>query len=207
MKLNDLSNSIYVINLKERLDRREHITDQLKKIDCENYILFEGVNGKKIDNPTKMPSGMFGLIKTYLNMYNDWKKSPKENILIIEDDCVFLDGFNEKLEEYFSNVPNDWDMLYFGANHNYHMGEKTETINEKCIKLNNSYSAHCVLIKSHVFEELIFGIQTFTIENDVMMANLQKKYNSYSSSETLTTQLVSYSDIQNKVMDYNWLIK
>lgn len=207
MKLNDLSNSIYVINLKERLDRREHITNQLQKINCENYILFEGVNGKKTDNPTKMPSGMYGLIKTYLNMYDNWKKSPKENILIIEDDCVFLDGFNEKLEKYISNVPDNWDMLYFGANHNYHMGEKTEIINEKCIKLNNSYSAHCVLIKSHVFEELIFGIQTFTIENDVMMANLQKKYNAYSSSETLTTQLVSYSDIQNKVMDYNWLIK
>ena len=207
MKLNNLSNSIYVINLKERLDRKEHITTQLKKIDCENYILFEGVNGKSVENPTRMPSGMFGLIKTYLNMYNDWKKNPQENILIIEDDCVFVDGFNKKLEEYISNVPNDWDMLYFGANHNYHMGEKTITINEKCIKLNNSYSAHCVLIKPHVFEELIFGIQTFTIENDVMMANLQKKYNAYSSSEALTTQLVSYSDIQNKVMDYNWLIK
>lgn len=207
MKLNDLSNSIYVINLKERLDRKEHITTQLKKIDCENYILFEGINGKSLENPTRMPSGMFGLIKTYLNMYNDWKKNPQENILIIEDDCVFVDGFNQKLEEYISNVPNDWGMLYFGANHNYHMGEKTTTINEKCIKLNNSYSAHCVLIKNHVFEELIFGIQTFTIENDVMMANLQKKYNAYSSSEALTTQLVSYSDIQNKVMDYNWLIK
>jgi glycosyl transferase family 25 len=207
MKLNNLSNLIYVINLKERLDRKEHITTQLKKIDCENYILFEGVNGKSIENPTRMPSGMFGLIKTYLKMYDDWKKNPQENILIIEDDCVFVDGFNKKLEEYISNVPNDWDMLYFGANHNYHMGEKTITINEKCIKLNNSYSAHCVLIKPHVFEELIFGIQTFTIENDVMMSNLQKKYNAYSSSEALTTQLVSYSDIQNKVMDYNWLIK
>ena len=207
MKLNNLSNSIYVINLKERLDRKEHVEYELKKIDCENYILFEGVNGKSVENPTRMPSGMFGLIKTYLNMYNDWKKNPQENILIIEDDCVFVDGFNKKLEEYISNVPNDWDMLYFGANHNYHMGEKTITINEKCIKLNNSYSAHCVLIKPHVFEELIFGIQTFTIENDVMMANLQKKYNAYSSSEALTTQLVSYSDIQNKVMDYNWLIK
>jgi GR25 family glycosyltransferase involved in LPS biosynthesis len=207
MKLNNLSNLIYVINLKERLDRKEHITTQLKKIDCENYILFEGVNGKSIENPTRMPSGMFGLIKTYLKMYDDWKKNPQENILIIEDDCVFVDGFNKKLEEYISNVPNDWDMLYFGANHNYHMGKKTITINEKCIKLNNSYSAHCVLIKPHVFEELIFGIQTFTIENDVMMSNLQKKYNAYSSSEALTTQLVSYSDIQNKVMDYNWLIK
>jgi GR25 family glycosyltransferase involved in LPS biosynthesis len=207
MTLNDLSDSIYVINLKERTDRKEHIVNQLEKIDCKNYILFEGVNGKKIDNPTKMPSGMFGLIKTYINMYNDWKKNPKDNILIIEDDCIFVDNFNLRLSEYMEHVPENWDMLYFGANHNYHMGEKTIPVNQNCIKLNNSYSAHCVLIKSHVFEELIFGIQTFTIENDVMMANLQKKYNAYSSSEALTTQLVSYSDIQNKVMDYNWLIK
>jgi GR25 family glycosyltransferase involved in LPS biosynthesis len=207
MKLNDLSNSIYVINLKERLDRKDHITSQLNIINCDNYILFEGVDGKKINNPTKFPSGMYGLLVTYLNIYEHWSQSPKENILIIEDDCVFTDDFNEKLESYMNEVPDDWDMLYFGANHNYHMGQKTEPINDKCIKLNNSYSAHCVLIKSYVFEELINGIKGFKIENDVMMANLQKKYNAYSSSDTLTTQLVSYSDIQGKVMDYNWLIK
>jgi hypothetical protein len=40
-----------------------------------------------------------------------------------------------------------------------------------------------------------------------MMANLQKKYNAYSSLETLTSQIVSFSDIQNEIMDYNWLIK
>lgn len=207
MKLNDLSNSIYVINLKERLDRKDHITSQLQKINCENYILFEAVNGKKIDNPTRLSPGMFGLIKTYLNIYNDWKKDPKENILIIEDDCVFVEDFNQKLSEYVSYVPEDWDMLYFGANHNYHMGEKTTTVNEKCIKLNHSYSAHCVLIKSHVFEELIFGIQTFTIQNDVMMANLQKKYNAYSSVPNLTSQLPNFSDIENEIKDYTWLIK
>ena len=119
MKLNNLSNSIYVINLKERLDRKEHITTQLKKIDCENYILFEGVNGKSVENPTRMPSGMFGLIKTYLNMYNDWKKNPQENILIIEDDCVFVDGFNKKLEEYitlaYSSLPPDMRVNQYEA--------------------------------------------------------------------------------------------
>ena len=111
MTLNDLSDSIYVINLKERLDRKEHITNQLKNIDCKNYILFEGVNGKKTENPTKMPAGMFGLIKTYLNMYNDWKKSPKDNILIIEDDCIFVDDFNDKLNEYIKHVPKKTFML------------------------------------------------------------------------------------------------
>lgn len=207
MKLQDLSNSIYVINLKERVDRKDHIVNELKRIECDNYILFEGVDGKKEKNTTKLPAGMFGLISTYLKMYDHWVKTNSENILIIEDDCIFVEDFNVKLEEYISHVPENWDMLYFGANHNYHMGEKTETINEKCIKLNKSYSAHCVILKKHVFNELIFALQSFTIENDVMMSNLQKKYNAYSSVPGLTSQIVSYSNIQDSIMDYKWLIK
>jgi hypothetical protein len=207
MKLNDLSKNIYVINLKERTDRKEHIKSQLKKIDCKNYKLFEGVNGNSMINPTRLKNGMFGLVKTYLNIYEDWTKKDAENILIIEDDCLFLDDFNEKLEEYMNNVPSDCDMLYFGANHNYHEGIKSIKINEKCIKINKSYSAHCVLLKKEVFEDLINGIKDFGIENDVMMALLQRKYNAYSSSEVLATQIESYSDIENKIVNYNWLIK
>jgi hypothetical protein len=117
------------------------------------------------------------------------------------------DYFNDKLGEYIENVPSDWDMIYFGANHNYHMGMKTLKINDKCIKLNKSYSAHCVLLKKQVFEELIQNIKNFSIENDVMMANLQNKYNAYSSSEALASQIESYSNIENKVVNYDWLIK
>jgi hypothetical protein len=45
-----------------------------------------------------------------------------------------------------------------------------------------------------------------TIENDVMMANLQKKYNSYSSAKALTSQLIGFSNIENKFVNYNGLI-
>jgi GR25 family glycosyltransferase involved in LPS biosynthesis len=109
------------------------------------------VNGNLLTNPTKLKNGMFGLIKTYLNIYEEWSKKYAENILLIEDDSLFVDNFNEKIEDYVNNVPSDWDILYFGANHNYHIGKKTIKINEKCIKLNNSYSAHCVLLKKKVF--------------------------------------------------------
>jgi GR25 family glycosyltransferase involved in LPS biosynthesis len=207
MTLNELSDSVYVINLKERTDRKKHIVNELKKINCINYTFIEAINGKKLKNTTKLTDGMFGLINTYINIYIDWKNENKEDIIIIEDDCVFVESFNEKLHNYVINVPKDWDMMYFGANHNYHIGEKTKTVNEKCIKLNNSYSAHCVLLKSHVFEELIFNLLNFETENDVMMANLQRKYNAYSSVPNLTSQIVTYSDIQNSIMDYNWLIK
>jgi glycosyl transferase family 25 len=207
MTLDDLSDSIYVINLTSRIDRKKNILNGLEKINCENYTLFNGVDGSKLKNKTNLPNGMFGLINTYLRLYKNWKKKKSDNILIIEDDCVFTDDFNNKMEKYIKNIPDNWDMIYFGANHNYHIGSTTDRINDYCIKLNNSYSAHCVLLKSYVFEDLIQNIKNFTIENDVMMANLQKKYNAYSSSETLTTQMVSFSNIQNQIMDYKWLIK
>lgn len=207
MRLDDLTTNIYVINLKERTDRKSHILSQLKKIDCKNFSLIEGIDGKTIKNNSSLKNGMYGLIHTYLKMYNEWKKTNREDILIIEDDCCFVENFNTKLSEYIEKVPKDWDMLYFGANHNYHMGMKTQQVNNKCIKLNNSYSAHCVLLKNYVFEELISNIKNFTKENDVVMASLQRKYNAYSSQETLTTQIQSYSDIENKIVNYDWLIR
>lgn len=207
MNINNLSKNIYVINLKERTDRKLHIEDQLKKINCTEYKLIEGINGNTLLNKTRLRNGMFGLVNTYLKIYDEWIQKDCDDIIIIEDDCLFVENFNEKLEDYIKNVPSDWDMLYFGANHNYHMGKKTIKINEKCIKLNNSYSAHCVLLKKKVFEELIENIKNFSIENDVMMSNLQNKYNAYSSSEVLATQIESYSDIENKIVNYDWLIK
>jgi GR25 family glycosyltransferase involved in LPS biosynthesis len=206
MNLNDLSKNIYVINLKERTDRREHIVSQLSKIGCDNYKIIDAVDGSKIINKSMIKNGAYGLLMTYKNIFNDWDGS-ENNIFIIEDDCLFIDEFNSHLDTYIKSVPSDWDMLYFGANHNYHGGMQTLKINDKCVKLNNSYSAHCVLMKPHVFKELIIKIDQQLLEVDILMSQLQKKYNSYSSHIALTTQIPSYSNIEDKQVDYGWLIK
>jgi len=206
MNLKDLSKNIYVINLKERTDRREHIESQLSKIGCDNYKIIDAVDGSKIINKSTIKNGAYGLLMTYKNIFNDWNGS-ENDILIIEDDCLFINEFNSHLESYIKSVPSDWDMLYFGANHNYHGGMQTLKINDKCVKLNNSYSAHCVLMKPYVFKELINKIDQQLLEVDVLMSQLQKKYNSYSSHIALTTQIPSYSNIEDKSVDYGWLIK
>jgi len=207
MKLSNLSNNIYVINLPERTDRKEHILKELNKIECENYIIFNAINGNNIINPTSLRNGMYGLVRTYQSIYEDWKVKNPDNILIIEDDCVFTDNFNSYLEEYVNNIPSDWEMMYFGGNHNYHMGYTTQKVNNYCIKLNYTFSAHCVLLKNYVFEELINNLNNLKIENDVMMAHLQKKYNAYSPLKTMASQITSYSNIENMVVNYDWLIK
>jgi len=206
MTINDITNNIYVINLKHRIDRRVHIINELNKVNIDKYNLIEAVNGNDVINNTGLKNGMYGLCLTYLNIYNMWVKQNESDILIIEDDCIFDEDFNSKLELYMSNVPNDWDMLYFGGNHNYHIGCQTIKINDYWKKLTSTYSAHCVLLKNYVFNELISKLQDMTIENDVLLSKLQKKYNAYSTTEPIATQMPSYSDIENIYVNYKWLI-
>ena len=86
MNINEITENIYVINLKDRTDRKTHIESELKKINCEKYKLIEGINGNTINNPSRLRNGMFGLINTYLKIYEDWSKNDCDDIMIIEDD-------------------------------------------------------------------------------------------------------------------------
>jgi GR25 family glycosyltransferase involved in LPS biosynthesis len=207
MNLCDLTKNIYVINLKRRRDRLEHIEDQLEKIGCSNYQLIEAVDGSKLKESSRIKKGALGLVKTYLNIYESWKDNNDGFILLIEDDCIFLENFNENLETYLINVPEDWDCLYFGGNHNYHVGGTVERINEFCIKLNNTYTTHCLLMKSQIFINLISDLKNLEVEVDVGLAKLQKHFNFYSTTEKITSQINGFSNIEETHVNYDWLIK
>jgi GR25 family glycosyltransferase involved in LPS biosynthesis len=206
MLLQEISEKIYVVNLKKRKDRLHHITNELQKINCSKYEIVEAIDGSQIDNPTKMKNGNYGLNLTYIKIHEDWSKNKTQTVLIIEDDCCFSDNFNDELKNYIENIPKDWDIIYFGANHNYHIGYQTEKINEFCKKLTNSICAHIVIMKNYVFEELIQEIKKNKLENDVILSNLQKKYNAYSPNNRLTKQLENFSDIEGSITNYDKLI-
>jgi len=206
MKLSDLSKNIFILNLKKRNDRLEHIKTEMSKIDCKEYKIFESVDGSLLENKTRLTNGMLGLVKTYIKLHEELLKTNYQDVIIIEDDCVFIENFNNLLKEYIDSIPKNWDFLYFGANHNRHMGYTTTKINENVLKLTYSFTAHCVLIKKVVFDELIENIKNLNIENDVMLARLQQKYNAYSSSKILTSQLPNFSNIENKNVNYSHLI-
>lgn len=208
MCLNKITNEIYVLNLKKRNDRLNHIKKELEKIFCENYTVVESVDGSKIENPTKLKNGMFGLIMSYLKIYELSKNNDSDSLIIIEDDCVFSKEFCEKIEIFIEEVPNDWKLLYFGGNHNTHMNyTQPLKISENVIKLINTFSAHCIVLKKEIFNEIIEDLKKLNIENDVLLTTYQKKYPSYSTSEKITWQLDNHSDIENKYTNYDWILK
>jgi GR25 family glycosyltransferase involved in LPS biosynthesis len=200
---------VFLINLKKRTDRLENFKKQVEKFDLGEFEIFEAVDGTKLNNvQSKLLSrGEIGIIMSNIEIFKKAKEKNYKEIIIIEDDCYFTEEM-KNIYDYISLIPSDWDMIYFGGNHNLHVGEQPpKIVNDKIIKLHNSYSAHFVIIKSNLFEEIIFLLSSFNKQIDVVYSDLQKKYNVYSTKNAIAKQLTGFSDIQNKEVDYNWLIK
>jgi len=209
MKLFKRFDKVYCINLDRRPDRLENFKKEVKKYDLGEFERFSAYDGKQLNltNEFNLKPGEIGIIKSNLDIIKDAKKNNYKTILIIEDDCVFNDEIIN-FENYFNLLPNDWDMLYMGGNHNTHMGVRPPiVINDKVVKLHSTYSAHFIGIKSSVFNQIEVLLERCQQPLDVEYVTLQKIFNCYSFTPALTSQLVNFSDIQESTTDYNWLIK
>jgi len=67
-----------------------------------------------------------------------------DNALIFEDDVILTDNFNEILNKYMTELPNDYDMLFIGDGCKMHI-EKNKLIQNKNIYEKSLYpgSSRC----------------------------------------------------------------
>jgi glycosyl transferase family 25 len=92
MKIPDLFERIYGLNLPERTDRLQHMKRELAKLDltCESpqVKLFPAI---KPDNKEPFRNlGMKGCFLSHLAILKDAKEAGLNYILILEDDALFL---------------------------------------------------------------------------------------------------------------------
>jgi GR25 family glycosyltransferase involved in LPS biosynthesis len=208
MKLFDRFNKVYCINLDRRPDRLESFNTQVEKYDLGDYTRVSAVDGNNInpkDYGSNLRSGELALVLTNLQIFEDAKKNSYNSILILEDDCIFTEEILN-IEEYFKVLPEDWDMLYMGGNHNTHGGLAPPVkINDKVQKLHSTFSTHFIGI-NHNMINLINKFVNYTEQIDVCYTRIQKNYNVYSFYPAIAKQIVGFSDIQNSITDYDWLI-
>jgi GR25 family glycosyltransferase involved in LPS biosynthesis len=209
MKLTDFFDKTFCINLDRRKDRWEECLTEFNKYNLNNVERFNAIDGKdiqQIKSGCVTPSRL-ALVLTNLKILEKAIQENYETILILEDDVEFTDEVNN-ISEYFKFLPKDWDMLYFGGNHNTHMKIlPPKIVNEKVCKLHNTYSTHCVAINKKTFTTILNRLRKCDNALDVIYVELQSTLNVYSFYPMIATQRVSFSDIENKITDYKWLIK
>jgi len=153
----------FIISLKPEINRRLSLVNRLKYTNIKKYTIIDAVNGHTelekydfkimpdwIDPLTKRKINV-GEIGCFLSHYFIWKYIATHNIdvaLILEDDCIFYDGFNTKFEEILQLSPTNYDLFYLGRNKlcdRYNLGPEI-IIDGDYVIPKYSYNAHSYLL-------------------------------------------------------------
>lgn len=176
----------YIINLKHRTDRRDHMINEIKKLPI-SYEFVEGI----VDET-----------KTCFQSQKKCIQLAKENnlpyVLVLEDDAIFTDHVIEILEKTFSEVQTmNWDMFFLGAN----LQAPASRISDSLLKLNGAYAAHAYIVNAQFYDTIIN--LPHICEMDVHYHDLMIKHNIFMCDPMIAYQLPSYSDLQDGYRDYN----
>ena len=121
-----------------------------------------------------------------------------KTLLFTEDDVIFTDDFDRLVVSIHNQLPDDWDMFYYGANHS---SAKTKQISENILRVFDSRCTHCVAIKNTMFEPILALPADVTIDMNIGQ-RLHPHFNCYAAWPAIALQEPNYSYLWYRPVDY-----
>lgn len=201
---NNLFEHKFVINLDRDffapgISRWKTVTEDLKKHNI-SACRFAAVEGY-VENG--LLAGEVGIFKSQYRLINTAKKLHWPSIVIFEDDVQFCEQFNEIFNQEINNIPEDWHMIYMGANHLRSLLH----VNGSIYRMFHGLAVHAVIIRSTMYDSILERMKTMDVQIDVLYAELQKTHNVYCFYPCIATQRPGHSYIQGGYVDYTGIIK
>lgn len=140
MKLDPRISKVYFINLDERKDRLESITNELKKIGVNNAIRI----------PAVKTGSVAGANRSHILAFNEAERDNAEYYMVFEDDAYFHVNPIERINKAFEDViQREWGILFMGCRPNiervgYPPLHKLKN-NTNLIKVNSAYPTHAII--------------------------------------------------------------
>lgn len=204
MSLNNFFDKIFCINLEKRKDRKDKCKNHFDSIGIE-VEFFNAIDGSKINNQYRgLNNGEIGCRLSHIEIYKIAESTGLKNYLIIEDDCEFDKNINLKFPEYLKEVPSDWNLLYFGGNHN---STNINMVTPHVHRLSKTYTTHCYGVREGFNKNLLKEFELFNSAKqiDVELSDIQKKYPCYGFIPPLAWQFDGFSDIVGEYRNYEFL--
>ena len=208
-RLNDIFEQVFVINLKRREDRLKTITNKLNKLQIK-FEIVEAIDGSLLEPDKSIGNGynhkgVAGCALSHRKVASIANERNLKNYLVIEDDCEFPENFNELFECYIKQIPKNWDLIYFGGNHQL----QPKPINVNIGRLQHTYTTHCFAINSLGYKTILSfvgdSVEKLKEPIDVTLTRLQKTANCYVFKPHLAWQEGSFSDIEQKQQEADFL--
>jgi len=197
--------NVYYINLDSRPDRRKQVENELNALSWK-YQRFAAI---------KRNPGCIGCGASHLAVLKMAKQKNLPYVVILEDDITFKNHkrVNNKLQRIFAAKTN-FDVLLLAGNI---IGTNNRKINNDLIKITAAQTTTGYIVRRHYYNTLINNfknglqrlrprkiINRFIIDQHWKL--LQPKHKWLCLWPILAYQRASYSDIEQKKVDYHKLM-
>ena len=200
MSFYDHFEQAFCINLDKRTDKWSASKKEFEKINIEVERV-SAIDGF-LEPPASIRPGEVGCLKSHLKVFETAKSRGLKSFLLLEDDVEFSENFHERFDLIESQLPN-YEMLYFGINP--HTGTRYE-VAPNLNRIMNGYAAHCVIFKESCYEDIITSLSgPLMYPVDVHYGSHQLEHSAYVIKPSLAWQRKSFSDINQEIVDYEFL--
>lgn len=201
------------VNLRDRADRREWIDSHLPSFGIK-YQYHDALKNNERYKYLKFPSaykpGNIGCTTTHYDILKSY--SGKKILGIFEDDVQLSEDFLERFKYIEDNFNLEWDMFFLSSF--YHLNNDKlrwnqsgdfEFTNIKYIhRVYGSFCTHAYLVNPKSIDKIISLMEQNLSKSyaiDHLYILIQPQLNCYSFTPGMATQIVSTSDIDNKLKD------
>ena len=178
---------VIVINVEKRNDRLEIFKKEAERIGFD-FEVHKAIDGQLLGiNP--IVAGRLSHIEVLR------KIKPDEMVLICEDDAKFREDFNESLDDYMADLPEDWDIFYLGAIKN-----EVKPVNKHWVRqvVSTGTQAYCVNPKK--VDLFIHIAREFEKWIDVAYRLWADRTNAYIAQPNLVIQHDGFSDLRGELV-------
>jgi GR25 family glycosyltransferase involved in LPS biosynthesis len=202
----DLFKHSLFINLDSRVDRLDHALTEFEKMN----IQVERVSAIKNKN------GAIGCTMSHIKCLQIAKERNYDYVFICEDDITFLDPakLKENAEKFKEHMKTKWDVLIIGGNN----VPPYQKLSDYCARVFSCQTTTGYIVQNHFYDTLIQNFKE-SAENlmrepenkreyalDMYWKRLQKQHIWLMLTPPTVTQYESYSDIENRNVNYEHLM-
>jgi glycosyl transferase family 25 len=192
------------INLDRRPERWQRMESRFAAFNLGPVERISAIDGFKVPIPSDWPEspGAYGCLQSHLLVVRRARAEGRESVLIIEDDVLLDERFHEKFNERVQNLPENWDMLFFGCLHH----DPPVSVASGIGRLRGSFSTFMYVVRHTAFDAFIRLNSRAKQAVDRNNTILQRLFNCYCFLPHLAWVDDSYSDAQG-LRTRHWYIK
>ncbi len=191
------------INLDRRPERWQQMERKFAAHRINSVRRFPALDGNNLILPASWAHtpGAYGCLQSHVQVVREAHSLGVSSVLIFEDDVVFADQLEHKFSLGIDQVPDDWDILFFGAIHK----DEPIRISENIARITKAYSTYAYALKDTAFETFLKLNSKTGAELDNNSFILQQRFNCYCFLPHLAWVETDYSDAQERLVDHWYL--